>query len=105
MQAIFGFPAGLLTVWQLVSSSSYIILLMHAFIFQLLKVGVFLTMMCCRPPWNATMSVEELDANERQAFLVWRRSLARLVDLKHSCLTLCMDSIKISIMRRVCSSQ
>jgi len=24
------------------------------------------------------MSVEELDANERQAFLAWRRSLARL---------------------------
>ncbi|GLT60888.1 hypothetical protein SLA2020_336300 [Shorea laevis] len=31
-----------------------------------------------RPPWNATMSVEKLDANERQAFLAWRRSLARL---------------------------
>lgn len=31
-----------------------------------------------RPPWNAGMSVEELDANEKQAFLVWRRSLARL---------------------------
>ncbi|XVF19604.1 hypothetical protein REPUB_Repub11eG0125300 [Reevesia pubescens] len=31
-----------------------------------------------RPPWNAAMSVEELDANEKQAFLVWRRSLARL---------------------------
>ncbi|XP_023760822.1 GTPase LSG1-1 [Lactuca sativa] len=31
-----------------------------------------------RPAWNAKMSVEELDANERRAFLVWRRSLARL---------------------------
>ncbi|KAL8246160.1 hypothetical protein R6Q59_007376 [Mikania micrantha] len=31
-----------------------------------------------RPAWNANMSVEELDANERRAFLVWRRSLARL---------------------------
>lgn len=31
-----------------------------------------------RPSWNAGMSVEELDANEKQAFLVWRRSLARL---------------------------
>lgn len=31
-----------------------------------------------RPPWTAAMSVEELDANEKQAFLVWRRSLARL---------------------------
>lgn len=31
-----------------------------------------------RPPWNAGMSVEELDDNERQAFLTWRRSLARL---------------------------
>ncbi|XP_050368459.1 GTPase LSG1-2 [Argentina anserina] len=31
-----------------------------------------------RPPWTPEMSVEELDDNERQAFLVWRRSLARL---------------------------
>ncbi|XP_078177866.1 GTPase LSG1-2-like [Carex rostrata] len=31
-----------------------------------------------RPPWNSNMSVEELDANEKQAFLVWRRKLARL---------------------------
>ncbi|KAI7756811.1 hypothetical protein M8C21_028787, partial [Ambrosia artemisiifolia] len=31
-----------------------------------------------RPAWNANMTVEELDANEKRAFLVWRRSLARL---------------------------
>lgn len=31
-----------------------------------------------RPAWNAKMTVEELDDNERRAFLVWRRSLARL---------------------------
>ncbi|KAF5767878.1 putative GTP binding domain, P-loop containing nucleoside triphosphate hydrolase [Helianthus annuus] len=31
-----------------------------------------------RPAWNANMTVEELDSNERRAFLVWRRSLARL---------------------------
>ncbi|XP_062204190.1 GTPase LSG1-2-like [Phragmites australis] len=31
-----------------------------------------------RPPWNTQMTVEELDANERRAFLVWRRNLARL---------------------------
>ncbi|XP_020575636.1 GTPase LSG1-2-like [Phalaenopsis equestris] len=30
-----------------------------------------------RPPWNSRMSAEELDVKERQAFLVWRRSLAR----------------------------
>uniref|UniRef100_A0A2N9ED39 Uncharacterized protein n=1 Tax=Fagus sylvatica TaxID=28930 RepID=A0A2N9ED39_FAGSY len=29
------------------------------------------------PPWNAGMSVEQLDANEKQSFLLWRRSLAR----------------------------
>ncbi|XP_010941628.1 GTPase LSG1-1 isoform X1 [Elaeis guineensis] len=40
-----------------------------------------------RPPWNATMSVEELDANERQAFLVWRRSLARLEENEKLVLT------------------
>lgn len=32
-----------------------------------------------RPPWNTRMSVEELDVNERQAFLAWRRNLARSV--------------------------
>ncbi|KAK8683306.1 hypothetical protein V6N13_039370 [Hibiscus sabdariffa] len=40
-----------------------------------------------RPPWNAAMSVEELDANEKQAFLVWRRSLARLEENKKLVLT------------------
>ncbi|XP_038723246.1 GTPase LSG1-2 [Tripterygium wilfordii] len=40
-----------------------------------------------RPPWNATMSVEELDSNERQAFLIWRRSLARLEENEKLVLT------------------
>lgn len=40
-----------------------------------------------RPPWNAEMSVEELDDNERQAFLVWRRSLARLEENDNLVLT------------------
>ncbi|XWS52781.1 hypothetical protein CRYUN_Cryun11dG0101800 [Craigia yunnanensis] len=40
-----------------------------------------------RPPWNAGMSVEELDANEKQAFLVWRRSLARLEENEKLVLT------------------
>lgn len=40
-----------------------------------------------RPPWNAKMSVEELDANERRAFLVWRRSLARLEENDNLVLT------------------
>ncbi|XWS73816.1 hypothetical protein CRYUN_Cryun02cG0161800 [Craigia yunnanensis] len=40
-----------------------------------------------RPPWNAVMSVEELDANEKQAFLVWRRSLARLEENEKLVLT------------------
>ncbi|KAH9322489.1 hypothetical protein KI387_017128 [Taxus chinensis] len=31
-----------------------------------------------RPPWHANMSAEELDTRERQSFLNWRRSLARL---------------------------
>lgn len=31
-----------------------------------------------RPQWNANMSAEELDVKERQSFLNWRRSLARL---------------------------
>lgn len=40
-----------------------------------------------RPPWNAGMSVEELDANERQAFLIWRRSLASLEENEKLVLT------------------
>eukprot|EP00262_Sarcandra_glabra_P018088 TRINITY_DN6402_c0_g1_i1.p1 TRINITY_DN6402_c0_g1~~TRINITY_DN6402_c0_g1_i1.p1 ORF type:complete len:638 (+),score=126.49 TRINITY_DN6402_c0_g1_i1:203-1915(+) len=40
-----------------------------------------------RPPWNANMSVEELEANERRAFLVWRRSLARLEENEKLVLT------------------
>ncbi|KAL9413514.1 hypothetical protein AB3S75_042076 [Citrus x aurantiifolia] len=40
-----------------------------------------------RPPWNPSMSVEELDDNERQAFLAWRRSLARLEENEKLVLT------------------
>ncbi|XP_061356855.1 GTPase LSG1-2-like [Gastrolobium bilobum] len=40
-----------------------------------------------RPTWNSHMSVEELHANETQAFLVWRRSLARLEENKKLVLT------------------
>nr|GMD67352.1 GTPase LSG1-2 [Ipomoea batatas] len=40
-----------------------------------------------RPPWNSKMSVEELDTNERQAFLIWRRSLARLEENENLVLT------------------
>ncbi|CAA6671228.1 unnamed protein product [Spirodela intermedia] len=31
-----------------------------------------------RPPWTPKMSADELDTNERHAFLAWRRGLARL---------------------------
>ena len=37
---------------------------------------------CFRPPWNARMSAEELDDNERQSFLIWRRSLARFARIE-----------------------
>ncbi|KAL6518667.1 GTPase LSG1-2 [Orobanche hederae] len=40
-----------------------------------------------RPPWNAKMSVEELDDNEKRAFLEWRRSLARLEENENLVLT------------------
>ncbi|KAG8371106.1 hypothetical protein BUALT_Bualt13G0052300 [Buddleja alternifolia] len=39
------------------------------------------------PPWNAKMSVEELDDNERRAFLEWRRILARLEENEKLVLT------------------
>lgn len=40
-----------------------------------------------RPTWNSRMSAEELDINERQALLVWRRSLARLEENEKLVLT------------------
>lgn len=40
-----------------------------------------------RPPWKAGMPVEQLDNNEKQAFLVWRRSLARLEENEKLVLT------------------
>ncbi|OVA17132.1 GTP binding domain [Macleaya cordata] len=40
-----------------------------------------------RPPWHPGMSVDELDFNEKQAFLVWRRSLARLEENEKLVLT------------------
>ncbi|KAJ7981247.1 GTPase LSG1-2 [Quillaja saponaria] len=40
-----------------------------------------------RPSWNSRMSVEELDTNERQAFLTWRRALARLEENEKLVLT------------------
>ncbi|XP_073270502.1 GTPase LSG1-2-like [Primulina huaijiensis] len=40
-----------------------------------------------RPRWNAKMSVEELDANEKRVFLEWRRSLARLEENEKLVLT------------------
>ncbi|KAI8525865.1 hypothetical protein RHMOL_Rhmol13G0264200 [Rhododendron molle] len=39
------------------------------------------------PPWNAKMTVEELDANETRAFLVWRRNLASLEENEKLVLT------------------
>jgi len=34
-----------------------------------------------RPHWTPKMNVEKLDANEKQAFLTWRRKLARFVSV------------------------
>ncbi|CAH8307177.1 unnamed protein product [Eruca vesicaria subsp. sativa] len=39
------------------------------------------------PPWTPEMSVEELDANEKQAFLNWRRMLVRLEENEKLVLT------------------
>uniref|UniRef100_A0ACD5W8W7 Uncharacterized protein n=2 Tax=Avena sativa TaxID=4498 RepID=A0ACD5W8W7_AVESA len=40
-----------------------------------------------RPPWHSQMTLEELDASEGQAFLVWRRNLARLEENEKIVLT------------------
>ncbi|CAN8294989.1 unnamed protein product [Cochlearia groenlandica] len=39
------------------------------------------------PPWTPEMSVEELDANEKQAFLTWRRRLVSLEENEKLVLT------------------
>lgn len=38
-----------------------------------------------RPPWNAEMTAHELDVNEKEHFLEWRRNLAMLQE-EHGCL-------------------
>ncbi|KAL1828076.1 hypothetical protein ACET3Z_006488 [Daucus carota] len=40
-----------------------------------------------RPPWTLETTIEELDTNERQAFLIWRRDLARLEENENLVLT------------------
>eukprot|EP00301_Raphidiophrys_heterophryoidea_P020750 c5362_g1_i1.p1 GENE.c5362_g1_i1~~c5362_g1_i1.p1 ORF type:complete len:650 (-),score=169.79 c5362_g1_i1:293-2242(-) len=40
-----------------------------------------------RPAWDATTTPEQLDMQEREAFLEWRRSLASLEDEQHLLLT------------------
>ncbi|XP_074294973.1 GTPase LSG1-2-like [Silene latifolia] len=40
-----------------------------------------------RPPWNAGMTVDELDVNETQSFLSWRRGLAKLEENEKLVLT------------------
>ncbi|KAJ8439341.1 hypothetical protein Cgig2_022478 [Carnegiea gigantea] len=40
-----------------------------------------------RPPWHAGMTVDELDVNEKQAFLAWRRGLAKLEENEKLVLT------------------
>ncbi|VVB04088.1 unnamed protein product [Arabis nemorensis] len=40
-----------------------------------------------RPPWTPKMTLEQLDANEKQAFLTWRRKLARLEENENLVLT------------------
>lgn len=40
-----------------------------------------------RPSWNASMTPEELDTSEKQAFLIWRRGLAKLEDNERLVLT------------------
>uniref|UniRef100_A0A7N0URF8 Uncharacterized protein n=1 Tax=Kalanchoe fedtschenkoi TaxID=63787 RepID=A0A7N0URF8_KALFE len=40
-----------------------------------------------RPAWHARMSADELDANETQSFLVWRRNLASLEENENLVLT------------------
>ena len=40
-----------------------------------------------RPPWNRDMSKEELDQNERDTFMTWRKSLAVIQENQHIILT------------------
>lgn len=49
----------------------------------LLNVFVFL----CRPKWNANTTAEQLQAAERDAFLEWRRRLAKVQEVEGVLLT------------------
>ncbi|KAL2932828.1 GTPase LSG1-2 [Bienertia sinuspersici] len=40
-----------------------------------------------RPPWNTEMTADELDINEKQSFLAWRRGLAKLEENEKLVLT------------------
>ncbi|KAK3735271.1 hypothetical protein QZH41_009697, partial [Actinostola sp. cb2023] len=40
-----------------------------------------------RPPWTTTMAAQELDLQERDSFIEWRRQLANLQDKDHIILT------------------
>lgn len=41
----------------------------------------------CRPEWDSSTTAEELEQREREAFLTWRRGLARLQEDERLILT------------------
>lgn len=59
-------------------SSLQVVVIIHTCV---LFLDLELTVRCdvCRPAWKSTMTPQELDLNERQSFLSWRRGLAGYV--------------------------
>lgn len=41
-----------------------------------IEIDAEVLLMFCRPKWTSSMTPQQLDLNERQAFLTWRRGLA-----------------------------
>lgn len=76
MPEVFEFHAGMFVTF--VPKSRIICAISVLKVVPLFKIFYSIIFHYFRPRWYAGMSVEELDANERQAFLMWRRSLARL---------------------------
>lgn len=66
------------------------------------KVSFFFVFLIFRPPWTPEMSVEELDANEKQAFLNWRRMLVRLAFLFYPILMILFLAL---LLQCVCYNQ
>lgn len=66
MPAVFVFHAGMCFIIMLSMTNPFVLFITYCI------------WLLFRPPWNKETTAEELDTTEKQAFLIWRRDLARL---------------------------